>query len=187
MLLESARSVYKAGQKSISRTCPTPFGVAPNYILPYGPLVSSHWPMVLGCTNALTKEEKMAPNLNSFQMVALCWFFISDSDFCIVMVLHFRLWLLHQYPGCGMWHLLGKSKLVTSHLRSLQTFSFSRVDSISMQPYQLLSRKQDFDWYSTKKRLVSRNILMDHGCRPEKAAVFWFYTPWHGAAQLCTL
>jgi hypothetical protein len=47
VLLESARSVYKAGQKSISRTCPTPFGVAPNYIIPYGPLVSTHWPMVL--------------------------------------------------------------------------------------------------------------------------------------------
>lgn len=32
--------------------------------------------------------------------------------------------------------------------------------------------------YSTKKRLVSRNILMDHECRLEKAAVFWFYTWW---------
>jgi len=122
MLLESARSVYKAGQKSISRTCPTPFGVAPNYILPYGLLVSTHWPMVLvlDCTIALTKEEKMAPNLNSFQMhcagssfltltFALCWFFAYDSDFCINIRAMTR----------GIFLLEAHCTLVTSHLQNL--------------------------------------------------------------------
>jgi hypothetical protein len=74
---------------------------------------------------------------------------------------------------------------MSSHLHSLQTFSVSGVDSI--QPYQLLlylASKTSIGIYGTKKRLVSRNILMDHGCRPEKAAVFRFYTPWHGAAPV---
>jgi len=99
-----------------------------------------------------------------------------------VPVLHFWLWLLHQYPG--LWHILAKSTLMSSHLHSLQTFSVSGVDSI--QPYQLLylASKTSIGIYGTKKRLVSRNILMDHGCRPEKAAVFRFYTPWHGAAPV---
>lgn len=73
---------------------------------------------------------------------------------------------------------------MSSHLHSLQTFSVSGVDSI--QPYQLLylASKTSIGIYGTKKRLVSRNILMDHGCRPEKAAVFRFYTPWHEAAPV---
>lgn len=78
-----------------------------------------------------------------------------------------------QHPGCGMWLLLAKSRLVTSHLHthSLQTLQFQR-SGLHHPASSVISQAKTENVYHHRETSWR---IMDVGRK--KAAVFWFFTP----------